>query len=440
MPPPNSREHILRLHTNQKLVFDCPARFRVLVAGRRFGKTHLALTEMLHAAQVKGRNIWYVGPSYRQAKRIAWDRLKQISRPFWDGLPSETDLSIRLTFGSTLAIRGADRPDSLRGDGLDLVILDEFASMRPEAWTEVLRPALADRLGSAFFVGTPDGRNHLYEHYEYANTKNDPDWAAFHFTTAQGGLVHPDELHAAARQLDLDCYRQEFEAEFTGAGRNRVYYGFDRITHVQKVDFEILHPIVWAIDFNVNPMCMLLMQRFGDNVYVFDEIVIKPEANTELACETFFQRTKSYILNNARPVSVEVYGDASGNQRRTSGSSTDWTIIRQFFARTMPHYHATFHSNTANPAVRDRVNCVNSRLLSAVGEARIFIDPRCHELISDLEQVTWALDSSGQVSSEINKSDPARTHASDALGYFVSQAYSLRPKIGHQSAGPLPLF
>ena len=151
-------------------VFNSPARFRILVAGRRFGKTHLALTEMLHSSQVSGRVIWYVGPSYRQAKRIAWNRLKTLTRPYWSKTPSETDLTIDLSFGSTLAIRGSDRPDSLRGDGLDFVVLDEFASMRPEAWTEVLRPSLSDRHGRALFISTPKGRNHFYEHFEYAKT------------------------------------------------------------------------------------------------------------------------------------------------------------------------------------------------------------------------------------------------------------------------------
>jgi len=430
MPPRNAREHILGLRTHQLEVFNSPARFRVLVAGRRFGKTHLALTEMLHFSQVKGRDIWYVGPSYRQAKRIAWARLKKLTRPYWSKLPSETDLTIHLTFGSSISIRGADRPDSLRGDGLDLVVLDEFASMRPEAWAEVLFPSLTDRNGRALFISTPKGRNHFFEHFEYAKT--DSDWAVFQFTTAQGGMVDDEELRRAARQLDPESYSQEFEAEFTGAGRNRVYYAFDPAIHVQPVSFEIYHPLVWSIDFNVNPMCMLLMQRIYDSVYIFDEIVIQPAANTEAACNAFLERTWPFISNNIRPVSVEIYGDASGHQRRTSGSATDWTIIREFFARTVPHFNHSIHSNSANPAVRDRVNCVNARLRNALGEAHLFIDPRCRELIRDLEQVSWA-----HGASEIDKRDPARTHASDALGYYISQVFPLRSLGGHQSSGSL---
>jgi hypothetical protein len=224
-------------------------------------------------------------------------------------------------------------PDTLRGDGLDLIVLDEYASMKPEAWTEVFRPALTDRKGRALFIGTPKGPNHFYERFEYAH--NDPNWAAFQFTTAQGGLVDDEELCHAARELDPESYQQEFGGEFVSAGRNRVYYAFNRTLDLSALTFEPLYPIVWAIDFNVNPMGMLLMQRIGEIVRVFDEIIL-PNANTEAACEAFLERTEplyQIVPGYQRPMNIEVYGDASGHQKRTSAADTDWTIIRQFFAR-----------------------------------------------------------------------------------------------------------
>jgi hypothetical protein len=136
-------------------VFRCPERFRVLVAGRRFGKTYLALTELCQAAWGQGRLAWYVAPTYKQAKRIAWKPLKELTRPYWAARPNETDLRIELTSGGTICLRGADNYDSLRGDGLDFLVLDEYASIAREAWTEVLRPALADKQGRALFIGTP---------------------------------------------------------------------------------------------------------------------------------------------------------------------------------------------------------------------------------------------------------------------------------------------
>jgi hypothetical protein len=415
------------------VVFNYPARFRVVVAGRRFGKTHLALIEMLHAARQPGTQVWYIGPSYPQAKRIAWDRLKALTRRYWEGRPSETDLTIRTVWGSTLSVRGADRPDSLRGNGLDFAVLDEYASMHPELWTEVIRPALSDRLGRALFLGTPQGCNHFYDLFEQSKTA--ADWAGFQFSTAQGGNVDKDELASAAAQLDPECFRQEFEAAFEGAGRHRVYYAFDRTLHVVPCSFQPGRPLIWSLDFNVNPMCMMLMQRLGDTVNVIDEIILQPDANTDLACQAFHERTRAIAANLT--LDVEVYGDSSGHQRRTSGTATDWALIRDFFSRWRGSYQPSIRAGTSNPGVRDRVNCVNSRLRNALNEFHLFIDPRCKELIKDLEQVTWALDSSDRPTSEIDKSDRARTHSSDALGYYIAEAFPLRPQIGPKATGRL---
>jgi hypothetical protein len=307
--------------------------------------------------------------------------------------------------------------------------------MKPEAWAEVLRPALTDRQGRALFIGTPKGRNHFYERFEYAH--NDPNWAAFQFSTAQGGLVPDEELSLVARELDPVSFQQEFGGEFVSANRHRVYYTFHRDLHVRPLGFQCLYPLIWSIDFNVNPMCMLLMQRVGDTVFVFDEIVL-PNANTEAACQAFLEKAEplyKLVPGYQRPLSVEVYGDASGHQKRTSAAETDWTIIRHFFLRWKGTFQESFHILSSNPPVRDRINSVNSRLRNTLEENRLFIDPRCRELIKDLEQVAWAVDSTGAVLPELDKSDRTRTHASDALGYYISQVFPLKPLIGHQSSG-----
>src|SRR5579875_367552 len=205
-----------RLKRAQWQVFTCPKRFRVLVAGRRFGKTHLALHELLRAAlQTPDAIAWYVAPTYRQAKRIAWSRLKELVRQDPAHTISETDLSIHFHGAGSIALRGADHADSLRGNGLDFLVLDEFATMKPQVWSEVLRPALADRRGRALFIGTPQGHNHLYERFEAAQSHR--EWAAFHFTTLDGGNATPEELAGAAAELDARLYRQEFEAGFDSA-------------------------------------------------------------------------------------------------------------------------------------------------------------------------------------------------------------------------------
>jgi Terminase large subunit, T4likevirus-type, N-terminal len=413
----------------QMRVFACRKRFRVLVAGRRFGKTYLALVELLRAASERGRLVWYVAPTYKQGKRIAWNHLKLLTRPYWASKPSETDLSITLSWGSVIALRGADQYDSLRGDGLDFVVLDEYASMHPACWTEVLRPALSDRLGGALFIGTPQGFNHFYDRYDRAQTES--DWAAFQFTTEEGGNVSRQELAHAARELDERCYRQEFQASFEHLRHGRAYYAFERSANVRECRYQPGVPLIWSVDFNVNPLCSVLAQRVDQSVYVLDELVL-PDSNTPAACEAFLHRAKDRLSQGPVPILLQIYGDATGDSRNTAASRTDWKIIRDFFDRQKAAFAASIRVPSSNPPVKDRINCVNARLCNSLQERRLFIDPRCRQLIRDLEQVAWKTDANGNPLIELDKSDPWRTHTSDALGYYVASEFPMQARIGPQ--------
>jgi hypothetical protein len=313
--------------------------------------------------------------------------------------------------------------------------------VREEIWTEILRPALSDRQGRALFIGTPKGYNHFHALFQFAQQHSGGEWAAFQFATADGGLVSPNELHSASQQLDADTFLQEFGGQFTGAGRSRVYYNFKPHVHVKPLTFDPQAPLVWTIDFNVNPMSMLLVQcpQRGQIVHVLDEISLK-HSNTQQACDAFLERISplnKLVPANLRPLTVQVYGDASGNQCRTSGTATDWTIVQNFFSQWKGSFSHSVHVNKVNPAVRDRVNCVNARLLNVYEEPHLFVDPRCIELIRDLDEVIWEVEPNGQSGSSIKKSDPTRTHMSDALGYYIAQAFPLRPLIGPNSSGPI---
>jgi hypothetical protein len=250
---------MINLKPPQWTVFTSDSRFRILVAGRRFGKTFLALVELCRAAWAPGRLAWYVGPSNKQAKRIAWKPLKQLTRPYWRSKPNETDLRIELITGGTICLRGADNYDALRGDGLDFLVLDEYASIAREAWPEVLRPALADRRGRALFIGTPRGHNHFYDLYQ--TMWNRPDWGTFQFTTEEGGNVSHEELESATHQLDQRTYRQEFQASFENVTAGLVYYAFSRHRNLGAVPYNPNLPLFWSLDFNINPMCSVVGQR-----------------------------------------------------------------------------------------------------------------------------------------------------------------------------------
>jgi hypothetical protein len=276
------RPSMIKLKPPQWEVFNSDARFRILVAGRRFGKTFLSLVELCRAAWSKNSLAWYVAPTYKHAKRIAWKPLKEMTRPYWSSPPNDGDLRIELITGGTICLRGADNYNSLRGDGLDFLILDEYASIAKEAWPEVLRPALADKQGSALFIGTPHGYNHFYDLFQKA--KDEPSWATFQYTTAEGGNVAAEELESATHELDERTYKQEFEARFENLTGGLVYYGFDRERNVRPQQFNPQLPLFWSLDFNINPMCSVIGQRHGKSVYVLDELVL-PESNTAAACE-----------------------------------------------------------------------------------------------------------------------------------------------------------
>jgi Terminase large subunit, T4likevirus-type, N-terminal len=165
-------------------------------------------------------------------------------------------LRIDLITGGVICLRGADNYDSLRGDGLDFLILNEYASIAREAWPEVLRPALADKQGGALFIGTPRGYNHFYDLYEAA--QNQSTWATFQFTIEEGGNVTQEELESATHEVDERTYRQEFQARFENLTAGRVYYAFDRARIVEPLRYKPQLPLFWSLDFNVNPMCSVM--------------------------------------------------------------------------------------------------------------------------------------------------------------------------------------
>jgi hypothetical protein len=403
----------------------------VLVAGRRFGKTFLAIIELCRAAWAPGRLAWYVAPTYKQGKRIAWKALKKMTQPYWASKPNETDLRIELISGGTICVKGADNYDSLRGDGLDFLVLDEYASIAPQAWTEVLRPALADRMGHGLFIGTPQGFNHFHELYESAQSR--ADWKAFQFTTAEGGNVPLEELESASRQLDDRIFRQEFEASFETLGVGRAYYAFDRTQSVGNLGFSPQFPLYWSLDFNMNPLRSVLAQVHNGAVYVLEEMIL-PDSNTLAACEEFLSRTEKWRAGRS-PLEIYVYGDATAEQRRTSASRTDWQIVTEFFGRYRDQYTAAFRVPSANPPVKDRVNCVNAKLRNHAGQHLLKVNQSCKHLIKDFEQVCWKTDPHGNSLLELDKSDPMRTHVSDAIGYRIARESPMRPVRG-EIGGP----
>lgn len=198
-------------HPAQRTVHSDLARFKVLSAGRRFGKTRLGVNECLDRAS-KGGYAWWVSPSYKTSE-VGWRPIRRISRYIPGAQISLADRTVVFPGGGLVAIRSADNPDSLRGEGLDYVVMDEAAYMKKEAWSEAIRPALSDKKGGALFISTPNGRNWFWDVFQKGIYQED-GWASFQFPTAANPFIDPEEIEAARHDLPEIIFRQEYLAEF----------------------------------------------------------------------------------------------------------------------------------------------------------------------------------------------------------------------------------
>ncbi len=201
-------------------------RFGACVCHRRFGKTVCAILQLIIAAlecRKERPRFAFIAPTYTQAKSIAYDYLAHYSSPIPGIKTSISELSVTYPNGGQVRLYGADNPDSLRGLYFDGVVLDEFGLMPPRIFSEVLRPALSDRQGWALFLGTPAGKNQFYDVMQQART--DPTWFHAEFKASQTGIIVPEELAAARKDMTADEYQQEYECSFEASVKGAIYAG-----------------------------------------------------------------------------------------------------------------------------------------------------------------------------------------------------------------------
>lgn len=201
-------------HPGQKTILDSPARFKVLACGRRWGKSELGKIDILKAAHLDHKRCWWIAPTYQIASQI-WRDLRNSVKHLAGVKISATERRIDLPKGGVIAIRSAHNPDKLRGDGLDLAIIDEAAFMPARIWHDVIRPMLARTRGAARFLSTPNGRNWFWRRHRAGLDPQEKEWASFHFSTAQSGLIDPAELAGIQRTTPEIIWKAEYEAFFS---------------------------------------------------------------------------------------------------------------------------------------------------------------------------------------------------------------------------------
>jgi len=390
----------LMLTKERREILSHPARFKVVTAGRRFGKSVLGLMYLLKGEMSQDEHRWYITPTYRQGKISVWQTLKSIIRTQPDWRINETEMSCTRS-GVTIAIKGSDSADGLRGATLSRVVLDEYAYQKAGVFEEVIYPMLTTTHGNALMIGTPDGfsSNNFYDYF-LRGQGSDPSWKSWQYKTIDGGFVNDEELRLAKGNLDERAYNQEFMASFETAA-NRAAWAFKREEHVKVADELSPYEIV-GIDFNIDYMSAVLVSVYADGTVHYSDEIRQNNSSTEKLCKE---------MKAKWPGVQEVYPDPAGSARSTTSHRSDHQILKE--------NNYLVYARKSHPSHRDRLNALNRKLKDAAGKISMTIDPKCIYLIKDLEQVQR--DRKGG----IDKTNLQLTHSLDACSYLIEYKFPI---------------
>ncbi len=382
----------LSLRPIQGRIFNDRRRFRVVLAGRRGGKTVLGGVELLRGAAERKGVYYYVAPTYRMAKDIAWDTYKAIIPERWIRKKNESNLRIDLINGSVIYLKGSEDPDALRGPALTGVVLDECAFQQEYTWRSVIRPALSDRGGWALFTTTPSPEGTAGWFYELILLLKDADladpgldrldpqqWTLYEYTSLQGGNIPIAEIEEAKKTLAPEVFEREYEAKIL-SNTGLVVSCFSMLNVDSTIEDDEELPLYVGMDFNNDPLtaiCANIIKVNGRAVElrVFNELNLKGATTWDMA-----------------EVLIDLYGenrrivacpDPTGKRKQTSGVGvSDHQILRKagitVYAPEVPY-------NTA-----DGIRAANAALRTADGEVHTKIHPRCRELIKSFRTLGYA--------------------------------------------------
>ena len=312
----------LQLKAAAARVHKSKARVRVLFSGRRFGKTRLMLTEALSTAvSIPGSQIFYLAPSRKQAKDIAWADLKQMCPISWLDRSMESTLTLEFRNTSRITLAGADYADSLRGQKAHLLLIDEFAYVQSlqSMWEASLLPMLSTTDGRVLFCSTPaGGGNFAAELWERA--KNTPSWERWSFRSVEGGWVNQAFIDEAKCTMDPSLYRQEFEASIESL-LGAIYPNFSRKDNVSPTHYDPKEQLLMGCDFNRNPMCAVVAQLQGDRLVILKEWAMT-DADTRMLATS--------IRDDFPRQEIYAFPDPTGSRQQTSSMGlSDHAILRQ---------------------------------------------------------------------------------------------------------------
>ncbi|HLI86349.1 MAG TPA: phage terminase large subunit [Bryobacteraceae bacterium] len=409
---------------SQTKFHECQAIFKGFSGGVGSGKSKALCYEALRLSRDNPGSLGLLGaPTFsmlRNATQMALFEIiaeKNIEHQF---NKSENMLTLTQFKDSKILFRPVEEFERLRGLNLSWFGVDELTYTPEDAWLRLegrLREPGATRK-CGFGVWTPKGFDWVY--YRFVAETRPAGYVTTFAEPRENQYLEAGYYERLKNSYDEKLYKQEVLGEYLPVSAGLAYSSFTREANVVPVTLNPHLPLLWSLDFNVDPMCSVIAQRDGDILKVIDEIYLR-NASTIDACIEFLKRYPKH------PAGLIVCGDCSANHRQTGGFTDVQMIKREIGARS--YYQPELKFPPSNPLVRERVNLTNSKLRSAAGETQLIIDPKCKELIMDFEQVCFKTNSA-----ELEKEkDRKRTHLSDALGYLLWQQFRGEKTIGEQT-------
>jgi hypothetical protein len=377
------------LHNGQKIVLEKAKRYNVLKIGRRWGKTTLAVNELLPQIALDGGSCAYYAPTYKDLQDV-WLELRYLLSPIIQSKNEQTK-QMRLITGGVIDFWSMDEPDSGRGRKYKRVVIDEAEKARKfrEAWNQTIMPTLLDYKGDAWILSTPKFGNTFFKELFH---KEDPQWARFNLSTYDNPHIDVDEVDNLRQQLDELTFRCEILAEDVNLANNPFAYAFDAEKHIEPCSYDQRYHIYLSFDFNVDPITCIAVQHIDGCIRVINEFALR---NSDI-----YQLTQNIIARFPKAAFV-VTGDATGANRSalTAGNYGYYDVVQ----KQLMLGRSQMKQPAVNPSVRDTRVLMNSLLQNY----QVMVDPSCNQLIRDLQYVE--VDDDGDIlkdrSTDIRKAD-----------------------------------
>jgi len=397
MPPLHPGQHLIRKH---------PARFKVVICGRRWGKTRWGVVEAVGNA-LQGGRAWWIAPTYKIANE-GWMLIRRLANQIPGAEINKSDRVATMPGGGMAEVRSADNPDSLVGAGLTLAIFDEAADMDRAAWGESIRPSLADRKGRAIFITTPKGHGNWTYTDCWERCDTDPEnWARWQMPTWTNPHIDADEIEQMRHDMSAERFAQEVEAQFVTM-EGRVFPDFTRERHVREFDLEPNLPIVMGVDFGFRTFSWIMAQVDSQKrLRIFDDADW-----TNIQLDSVVERLKQYPWIDR----VETIGcDPAGSGRSDQTGISDVEQLRAAF----PSSRVVFSGDPRHRNPEWRAGRIRDLLWSIAGDSRVVVHPNAKQTIRSLELSEYPKRTSGTGEKLDPKKDGIVDHNRDALGYLI---------------------